>query len=116
VAAQILPTAAGLLLGVVNMFGSVAGALAPYIMARLTEYPEGTSREQWEQLGSEPSPTWLLAVKEGWASVFILAFWMDILGIVVYGTFSSGERQPWSPRTTSLAAQRSEGGGQDAGE
>jgi hypothetical protein len=48
--------------------------------------------------------------------VFILAFWMDILGIVVYGTFSSGERQPWSPRTTSLAAQRSEGGGQDAGE
>ena len=43
---DILPTAAGLLLGVVNMWGSAAGALAPYVMARLTEYPEGRSREQ----------------------------------------------------------------------
>jgi hypothetical protein len=43
---DILPTAAGLLLGVVNMWGSAAGALAPYVMARLTEYPAGRRREQ----------------------------------------------------------------------
>ena len=51
---DILPTAAGLLLGVVNMFGSVAGAVAPYTMARLTQYPQvdgvGRSREQWEAM------------------------------------------------------------------
>ena len=68
-------------------------------------------------MGREPSQTWLLGVKEGWGpSVFILAFWMDILGIAVYSTLSSGERRPWSPRPTSLTAQRSEGGGQDVGE
>ena len=105
---QILPTAAGLLLGVVNMWGSAAGALAPYIMARLTEYPEGTSREQWEQLGREPTPFWLSEVKQGWATVFILACSVDILGIALYCTFSSGERLTWSPQTTSLAAQKRE--------
>ena len=90
------------------MWGSVAGAIAPYIMARLTEYPEGTSREQWEQLGREPTPSWLLEVKEGWARVFLLACCVDFLGIALYATFSSGERLPWSPRTTSLVAQKSD--------
>jgi hypothetical protein len=98
------------------MWGSAAGALAPYIMARLTEYPEGTSREQWELLGREPTPSWLTEVKQGWARVFTLACCVDILGIALYGTFSSGERLPWSPRTTSLAAQRSEVLAQAAGE
>eukprot|EP01047_Picozoa_sp_COSAG01_P052159 COSAG01_NODE_5459_length_4253_cov_13.146606_1_plen_523_part_00 len=34
---DVLPTAAGLLLGVVNMCGSVAGAIAPYAMSSLSE-------------------------------------------------------------------------------
>ena len=103
---DILPTAAGLLLGVVNMFGSVAGALAPYVMARMTEYPNaegesgarnGLSREQWGD--TEPSEAWLAEVEVGWSHVFMLAVAVDCAGMLLYGALLSGERQPWAPRS-----------------
>ena len=115
---DILPTAAGLLLGVVNMFGSVAGALAPYVMARMTEYPNaegesgagdgGLSREQWGD--GEPSEAWLAEVEVGWSHVFMLAVAVDCAGMLLYGALLSGERQPWAPRS---ARAQPRGGGDD---
>ena len=115
---DILPTAAGLLLGVVNMFGSVAGALAPYVMARMTEYPNaegesgagdgGLSREQWGD--TEPSEAWLAEVEVGWSHVFMLAVAVDCAGMLLYGALLSGERQPWAPRS---ARAQPRGGGDD---
>ena len=88
------------------MFGSVAGALAPYVMARMTEYPNaegesgaggGLSREQWGD--TEPSEAWLAEVEVGWSHVFMLAVAVDCAGMLLYGALLSGERQPWAPRS-----------------
>jgi nitrate/nitrite transporter NarK len=43
---DIAPSAAGVVVGITNTFGSVAGVVAPWAMGFLTTYPEGKSRER----------------------------------------------------------------------
>jgi hypothetical protein len=58
---------------------------------------EGVSREQWGDVS--PSAAWLRQVTAGWQNVFLLAVFVDLLGIVLYGALASGQRQPWAPRS-----------------
>jgi hypothetical protein len=94
---DILPSIGGLVIGVVNMCGSVAGALAPYIMASLTPYPGGKSREQWELSGEQPTGEWLSEVSAGWRSVFNVAAAVNLLSLVVFAAFASGVPLAWAP-------------------
>jgi hypothetical protein len=47
---DIAPRTAGIVVGIVNTYGALAGAVAPWCMGVLTEYPEGRSRDQWGEV------------------------------------------------------------------
>ncbi|KAH3890380.1 hypothetical protein DPMN_014460 [Dreissena polymorpha] len=71
---DIAPRYASLLMGFSNGFGTIAGMLCPIVTESLTRHE---SADDWER-------------------VFIIASSVHFAGVVFYGIFASGEKQPWA--------------------
>ncbi len=61
-------------MGMSNGFGTFAGMLCPVVVENLT--PVGT--------------------REEWSHVFLIASLIHFAGVIFYGIFASGEKQPWA--------------------
>lgn len=71
---DIAPRYASILMGMSNGFGTFAGMLCPVVVENLT--PVGT--------------------REEWSHVFLIASIVHFCGVIFYGIFASGEKQPWA--------------------
>lgn len=71
---DIAPRYASILMGMSNGFGTFAGMLCPVVVENLT--PIGTRTE--------------------WSHVFLIASLIHFAGVIFYGIFASGEKQPWA--------------------
>ncbi|CAF0756582.1 unnamed protein product [Brachionus calyciflorus] len=71
---DIAPRYASILMGISNGCGTLAGMLCPIVVESLTM--EGT--------------------KEEWSRVFLIASLIHFAGVIFYGLFASGEKQPWA--------------------
>lgn len=71
---DIAPRFASILMGLSNGIGTLSGMLCPVVTELLTK--KGTADE--------------------WQTVFIIASVVHFLGIIFYGIFASGEKQPWA--------------------
>lgn len=94
---DVAPRYAGILMGISNGFGTLSGLICPIVVERLTE---NEKPEEWEK-------------------VFIIASSIHFVGVVFYGVFASGEKQPWAdppaeekPSWNPLADAFKEGDGQ----
>jgi sugar phosphate permease len=108
---DIAPRNAGIIQGLKNTAGQLAGYMAPILLSWLTPYPDGLSREEYEQQsGGQPPPEeWVSAMRFEWRVVFIAAALIDSVGLVAYFVMGSGRRQWWdfasvAPRTDSAPA------------
>ena len=115
---DIAPRAAGVIVGISNTWGSVAGACAPVVMGWLTPFPLGRSRDSFDD-GSAGKPRrlvsivwtrpptdavvataagevpadWVETMSAEWGRVFIFVAVMDAVGIVGYLTLGQGRPQ-----------------------
>ncbi|XP_071954981.1 vesicular glutamate transporter 1-like [Antedon mediterranea] len=71
---DIAPRYASILMGITNSAGTLAGILCPLITTNIT---------------SEKTP-------EEWEKVFLIAAIIHFVGVIFYGMFASGEKQPWA--------------------
>jgi len=71
---DIAPRYASILMGISNGVGTLAGMLCPVAVEFLTR--QGTRDE--------------------WAHVFLIASLIHFAGVIFYGMFASGEKQPWA--------------------
>lgn len=71
---DIAPRYASILMGISNGFGTFAGMICPIVVENLTR--KGN--------------------KEEWAHVFVIASVIHFIGVIFYGIFASGEKQPWA--------------------
>ncbi|CAF1617607.1 unnamed protein product, partial [Adineta ricciae] len=99
---DIAPRYASILMGISNGVGTLAGMLCPVTVEFLTK--NGT--------------------REEWAHVFLIASLIHFGGVIFYGLFASGEKQPWAEppstddaykygneQTTSYGSTVTDGGG-----
>uniref|UniRef100_UPI00358FA666 vesicular glutamate transporter 2 isoform X2 n=1 Tax=Myxine glutinosa TaxID=7769 RepID=UPI00358FA666 len=71
---DIAPRYASILMGISNGVGTLSGMVCPLIVGTLTK---GKTREEWQ-------------------NVFLIASLVHYSGIIFYGIFASGEKQPWA--------------------
>lgn len=71
---DIAPRYASILMGISNGIGTFAGMLCPIVVEMLTQ--KGT--------------------REEWSHVFLIASIIHFIGVIFYGFFASGEKQPWA--------------------
>ncbi|KAI7790621.1 vesicular glutamate transporter 2.2 [Triplophysa rosa] len=77
---DIAPRYASILMGISNGVGTLSGMVCPLIVGAMTK---NKSREEWQ-------------------NVFLIAALVHYGGVVFYGIFASGEKQPWAdPEETS---------------
>ncbi|CAF1315292.1 unnamed protein product [Rotaria sordida] len=79
---DIAPRYASILMGISNGVGTLAGMLCPVAVEFLTKQGK----------------------RDEWAHVFLIASLIHFAGVIFYGIFASGEKQPWAeppPPTTS---------------
>jgi hypothetical protein len=125
---DIAPANAGLAMGLMNTFGQMAGWFAPWCLGQLTPYPQGMSREDWEQQQQQADATpalagaaagaadsdigagtagaavyppleWVDEMSSEWRLVFLMAAGVQACGAAVYLLLAKAERQPWDHRT-----------------
>ncbi|XP_075044511.1 vesicular glutamate transporter 2 [Mixophyes fleayi] len=78
---DIAPRYASILMGISNGVGTLSGMVCPLIVGTMTK---NKSREEWQY-------------------VFLIAALVHYGGVVFYGLFASGEKQPWAdPEQTSI--------------
>ncbi|BFZ15917.1 hypothetical protein BsWGS_18955 [Bradybaena similaris] len=77
---DIAPRYAAILMGVSNSVGTLAGMLCPIVVQALT-------RDAGQDLG---------IANLDWQYVFLIASFIHFAGVIFYGTFASGEKQPWA--------------------
>lgn len=75
---DIAPRYASILMGISNGVGTLAGMMCPMAVEFLTK--QGT--------------------REEWAHVFLIASLIHFAGVIFYGMFASGEKQPWAEPPT----------------
>ena len=107
---DIAPVNAGVIQGLKNTLAQLAGFGAPILLGALTPYPDGMSREQYEQQQQQslplvgdgavatvagPPPEWVDAMRFEWRVVFLLAAVVDSIGLMAYFMLGSGQRQWW---------------------
>mmetsp|Transcript_11444 Transcript_11444/g.23065 ORF Transcript_11444/g.23065 Transcript_11444/m.23065 type:complete len:414 (-) Transcript_11444:586-1827(-) len=111
---DIAPTVASLVLAFYNTGGQVAGWAAPYLMAELTAYPDGISREQHLALynNTPPSAEWVAQMERQWRTVYLGGALLQAAGGVAYFVMGDDAVQPWvplqSPKDSRQAARRGE--------
>ncbi|THD26195.1 Solute carrier family 17 (Sodium-dependent inorganic phosphate cotransporter) member 7 [Fasciola hepatica] len=71
---DIAPRYASILMGLSNGVGTISGMVCPLTTELLTRGER----------------------KEGWATVFLIASLVHFTGVIFYGIFASGEKQPWA--------------------
>ncbi|VDP67221.1 unnamed protein product [Echinostoma caproni] len=71
---DIAPRYASILMGLSNGVGTISGMVCPLTTELLTKGER----------------------KEGWAIVFLIASIVHFAGVIFYGIFASGEKQPWA--------------------
>nr|WAS27827.1 putative vesicular glutamate transporter-like protein [Apostichopus parvimensis] len=71
---DVAPRYASILMGISNAMGTLAGMICPYVTSSLTA---NKSHEDWEK-------------------VFLTAAIIHFCGVLFYGIFASGEKQPWA--------------------
>ncbi|GAB6029806.1 hypothetical protein CHUAL_005518 [Chamberlinius hualienensis] len=71
---DIAPRYAGILMGISNGFGTLSGLMCPIVTEKLTE---NETASEWER-------------------VFVIASLIHFAGVIFYGLFASGEKQPWA--------------------
>ncbi|XP_042197417.1 vesicular glutamate transporter 2.2 [Callorhinchus milii] len=77
---DIAPRYASILMGISNGVGTLSGMVCPLIVGAMTKHK---SREEWQY-------------------VFLIASLVHYAGVIFYGLFASGEKQPWAdPEQTS---------------
>ncbi|TNN80560.1 Vesicular glutamate transporter 2.1 [Liparis tanakae] len=77
---DIAPRYASILMGISNGVGTLSGMVCPMIVGTMTK---NKTREEWQ-------------------SVFLIASMVHYGGVIFYGIFASGEKQPWAdPELTS---------------
>uniref|UniRef100_S4RB93 Solute carrier family 17 member 6a n=1 Tax=Petromyzon marinus TaxID=7757 RepID=S4RB93_PETMA len=77
---DIAPRYASILMGISNGVGTLSGMVCPLIVGAMTK---GKTREEWQ-------------------NVFLIAALVHYGGVIFYGLFASGEKQPWAdPEETS---------------
>ncbi|KAL2076819.1 hypothetical protein ACEWY4_027583 [Coilia grayii] len=77
---DIAPRYASILMGISNGVGTLSGMVCPLIVGAMTKHK---TREEWQY-------------------VFLIASMVHYGGVVFYGLFASGEKQPWAdPESTS---------------
>ncbi|MBN3300923.1 VGL2A protein, partial [Amia calva] len=77
---DIAPRYASILMGISNGVGTLSGMVCPLIVGAMTKHK---SREEWQY-------------------VFLIAAMVHYGGVIFYGLFASGEKQPWAdPEQTS---------------
>ncbi|XP_053544878.1 vesicular glutamate transporter 2 [Bombina bombina] len=77
---DIAPRYASILMGISNGVGTLSGMVCPIIVGAMTKHK---SREEWQY-------------------VFLIAALVHYGGVIFYGIFASGEKQPWAdPEQTS---------------
>nr|XP_023676960.1 vesicular glutamate transporter 1-like [Paramormyrops kingsleyae] len=77
---DIAPRYASILMGISNGVGTLSGMVCPLIVGAMTKHK---TREEWQY-------------------VFLIASLVHYGGVIFYGIFASGEKQPWAePETTS---------------
>ncbi len=124
---DIAPAAAGVIVGITNTYGSVAGVVAPWAMGYLTTYPAGRTRDSFAHLappsaanGSrevlvvvlDPPPTeWLAVMEDQWARVFAFAAAMDVIGVVCFWCWAQATaQQALDPRASGYTRPKIDGG------
>ncbi|GBM21231.1 Vesicular glutamate transporter 2.2 [Araneus ventricosus] len=71
---DIAPRYASILMGMSNGFGTLAGMICPIVEENLTN----------------------LGTPDEWQRVFLIASLIHFAGVIFYGIFASGEKQPWA--------------------
>ena len=114
---DIAPVNAGVIQGLKNTLAQLAGFGAPILLGALTPYPDGMSREQYEQQQQQslplvgdgavatvagPPPEWVDAMRFEWRVVFLLAAVVDSIGLMAYFMLGSGPRQWWDLGTAAV--------------
>ncbi|XP_059170865.1 vesicular glutamate transporter 2-like [Physella acuta] len=77
---DIAPRYASILMGLSNSVGTLAGMLCPIVVQAITS----DGRNDVEKAKSE------------WQYVFLIASLIHFAGVIFYGIFASGEKQPWA--------------------
>ncbi|GFR69333.1 vesicular glutamate transporter [Elysia marginata] len=77
---DIAPRYASILMGLSNSVGTLAGMLCPIVVQSITK----DARGHVERAKSE------------WQYVFLIASLIHFAGVIFYGIFASGEKQPWA--------------------
>lgn len=77
---DIAPRYASILMGLSNGVGTLAGMMCPIVVEWVTDSKHG--------VGVTPA--------DRWQKVFIIASVIHFIGVIFYGIFASGEKQPWA--------------------
>ena len=93
---DIAPRYASILMGISNGCGTLAGMLCPVVVENLTR--KGVFICFFFQLLSclNSKPGNVIKTREEWSHVFLIASLIHFAGVIFYGIFASGEKQPWA--------------------
>ncbi|KAH9488858.1 hypothetical protein Btru_059287 [Bulinus truncatus] len=91
---DIAPRYASILMGLSNSVGTLAGMLCPIVVQAITK----DARNDVEKVQDAIYLCLLNSTqaKSEWQYVFLIASLIHFAGVIFYGIFASGEKQPWA--------------------